>query len=68
MSLRHTRIEGHVYTFGKRIASGPFPQHHGVSLHYALGTPLDWPEAKKVADQVRSWGIEVCDFVSIGLV
>lgn len=24
----------------------------------ALGTPLDWPEAKKVADQVRSWGIE----------
>lgn len=25
----------------------------------ALGTPLDWPEAKKAADQVRSWGIEV---------
>ncbi|KAJ6269285.1 glutamate-cysteine ligase-domain-containing protein [Bipolaris maydis] len=24
----------------------------------ALGTPLDWPEAKKAADQVRSWGIE----------
>ncbi|CAN9209247.1 unnamed protein product [Alternaria alternata] len=24
----------------------------------ALGTPLDWPEAKKVAGQVRSWGIE----------
>lgn len=24
----------------------------------ALGTPLDWPEAKKVADQVRSWGIQ----------
>ena len=25
----------------------------------ALGTPLDWPDAKKVAGQVRSWGIEV---------
>ncbi|KAK8241558.1 glutamate-cysteine ligase-like protein [Phyllosticta capitalensis] len=24
----------------------------------ALGTPLDWPEAKKVAGQVREWGIE----------
>ncbi|KAL6711414.1 glutamate--cysteine ligase [Coniothyrium glycines] len=24
----------------------------------ALGTPLDWPEAKKVAGQVRSWGIQ----------
>lgn len=24
----------------------------------ALGTPLDWPEAKKNADQVRQWGIE----------
>jgi len=24
----------------------------------ALGTPLDWPDAKKVAGQVRSWGIE----------
>ncbi|KAJ5884813.1 hypothetical protein N7495_009323 [Penicillium taxi] len=24
----------------------------------ALGTPLDWPEAKKKADQVRQWGIE----------
>ena len=25
----------------------------------AVGTPLDWPEAKKVASHVRSWGIEV---------
>lgn len=25
----------------------------------AVGTPLDWPEAKKVADHVRQWGIEV---------
>jgi len=25
----------------------------------ALGTPLDWPEAKKVASHVREWGIEV---------
>ncbi|KAK8248649.1 glutamate-cysteine ligase-like protein [Phyllosticta capitalensis] len=24
----------------------------------ALGTPLEWPEAKKVAGQVREWGIE----------
>ncbi|KAL9005358.1 MAG: hypothetical protein Q9188_001874 [Gyalolechia gomerana] len=24
----------------------------------ALGTPLEWPEAKKAADQVRQWGIE----------
>ncbi|KAI9858434.1 MAG: Zn finger-containing GTPase- Activating Protein for ARF [Vezdaea acicularis] len=24
----------------------------------ALGTPLDWPEAKKDANQVREWGIE----------
>ena len=24
----------------------------------ALGTPLDWPEAKKNADHVRGWGIE----------
>lgn len=24
----------------------------------AVGTPLDWPEAKKVAGHVREWGIE----------
>ncbi|KAB2577300.1 Glutamate-cysteine ligase catalytic subunit [Lasiodiplodia theobromae] len=24
----------------------------------ALGTPLDWPDAKKVAGKVREWGIE----------
>ncbi|KAH7092248.1 glutamate-cysteine ligase [Paraphoma chrysanthemicola] len=24
----------------------------------AIGTPLEWPEAKKVAGHVRSWGIE----------
>lgn len=24
----------------------------------AIGTPLDWPEAEKRADQVRNWGIE----------
>ncbi|CAG8978992.1 hypothetical protein HYALB_00011036 [Hymenoscyphus albidus] len=24
----------------------------------ALGTPLDWPEAKQVANHVREWGIE----------
>ena len=27
--------------------------------HSALGTPLEWPEAKKKADHVRRWGIEV---------
>lgn len=25
----------------------------------ALGTPLDWPEAKQNADHVREWGIKV---------
>ena len=24
----------------------------------ALGTPLEWPEAKQNADQVRAWGIK----------
>lgn len=24
----------------------------------ALGTPLDWPEAKKSANQVREWGVK----------
>ncbi|KAJ5668570.1 Glutamate-cysteine ligase catalytic subunit [Penicillium maclennaniae] len=28
------------------------------SVHGALGTALEWPEAKKKADQVRQWGIE----------
>ncbi|KAF2851639.1 GCS-domain-containing protein [Plenodomus tracheiphilus IPT5] len=35
--------------------ASPRMNHPTVS---ALGTPLDWPEAKEVADQVRSWGIE----------
>lgn len=26
----------------------------------ALGTALEWPEAKKKAGLVRQWGIEVC--------
>lgn len=30
-----------------------------LTVSSALGTPLEWPEAKKVADQVRNWGIEV---------
>jgi len=25
----------------------------------ALGTPLEWPEAKKEANRVRTWGIQV---------
>jgi hypothetical protein len=28
-------------------------------LFRALGTPLDWPEAKKNADHVRQWGVKV---------
>jgi hypothetical protein len=34
---------------------------HGVANFptSAIGTPLEWPEAKKVASHVRSWGIEV---------
>jgi hypothetical protein len=31
----------------------------------AIGTPLEWPEAKKVAGHVRSWGIEVRLYQSI---
>ena len=27
----------------------------------ALGTPLEWPQAKQAADQVREWGIEVTE-------
>jgi glutamate--cysteine ligase catalytic subunit len=30
-------------------------------LNRALGTPLQWDEAKKNADHVREWGIEVRD-------
>ncbi|KAL5119876.1 glutamate--cysteine ligase [Pleosporales sp. CAS-2024a] len=35
-------------------------QSHKAQLHAepAIGTPLEWPEAKKVASHVRSWGIE----------
>jgi hypothetical protein len=36
--------------------------HPGTPLtlhHRALGTALEWPEAKKKASQVRQWGIEV---------
>lgn len=31
-----------------------------VRQHSALGTPLEWPEAKKNANHVRDWGIKVC--------
>ena len=30
-----------------------------IRLYRALGTPLDWPEAKKNADHVRRWGVKV---------
>jgi hypothetical protein len=28
-------------------------------VYSALGTPLDWEDAKKNAQQVREWGIQV---------
>jgi glutamate--cysteine ligase catalytic subunit len=31
----------------------------------ALGTALEWPDAKKKADQVRSWGIKVRDIFAV---
>jgi hypothetical protein len=39
----------------------PRSDHHTLitPIYRALGTPLAWPEAKKVAGQVREWGIEV---------
>ncbi|KAF2822225.1 GCS-domain-containing protein [Ophiobolus disseminans] len=45
---------------GKAMASSnlrPKSIDHG-SPTAAIGTPLEWPEAKKVASHVRSWGIE----------
>lgn len=30
-----------------------------LDLFRALGTPLDWPEAKNNANHVREWGIKV---------
>lgn len=30
-----------------------------TSIYRALGTALEWPDAKKKASQVREWGIEV---------
>ncbi|KAL8663670.1 MAG: hypothetical protein Q9168_008052, partial [Polycauliona sp. 1 TL-2023] len=43
----------------------PSSRPHAVRLAFpkvrfrALGTPLEWPEAKQAADKVRQWGIEV---------
>lgn len=33
------------------------PSFHDMGL-LAIGTPLEWPEAKKNANHVREWGIE----------
>lgn len=30
-----------------------------ILVFRALGTPLDWPEAKQSAHQVREWGVKV---------
>lgn len=35
-----------------------------LCLNSALGTPLEWPEAKKNANHVRDWGIKVYLFDS----
>lgn len=37
------------------------------SLRRALGTALEWPDAKQSAHQVREWGIEVRPGISVGL-
>jgi hypothetical protein len=50
-----------------RTAGGPAEENGnesllrllGIPTRSALGTPLEWPEAKKVAGKVREWGIEV---------
>lgn len=34
-----------------------YPESFTMGL-LAVGTPLEWPEAKKVAGHVREWGIE----------
>ena len=34
-------------------------QVNNICSARALGTALEWPEAKKKADLVRKWGIEV---------
>jgi len=39
----------HIHVYSTRLI---------YELCSALGTPLDWPEAKKNAGQVREWGIE----------
>jgi hypothetical protein len=36
-----------------------FAENDPNLLIRALGTPLEWPEAKKEANRVRTWGIEV---------
>ncbi len=40
----------------------------GVSIYSALGTPLEWPEAKKNANHVRDWGIKVYIYPNLGVV
>lgn len=54
---------------GNKVQNGPSVSlrygcrisHQGTDgLHHrALGTPLDWPQAKKNASHVREWGIQV---------
>lgn len=36
------------------------------SFYRALGTALEWPEAKQRAHQVREWGIEVRWITTLG--
>lgn len=38
--------------------------HANLDRARQLGTALEWPEAKKNADKVRRWGIEVCAHIA----
>lgn len=39
-----------------------------LEKYRALGTALEWPEAKKKADLVRQWGIEVRTMKDLGVI
>ena len=58
-------VEDELYgSFVRRTANLPISEL--TIYHRAIGTPLAWPEAKKKADQVRAWGIEVCVLLGDG--
>ena len=49
-AVRHTLLFAYLSAFCRNATN---------LLLRALGTPLEWPEAKKEANRVRTWGIEV---------